>query len=483
MSLKPIPALVIIAALVACESKVDSATRIDLTPGQDIQDAIDAAPPGTSFHLAPGIYRGQSFEPKDGQSFIGEPGTVISGAVILKNWRRSGGQWVAEGLPAPLRGHGQCYEPLCELREDLFLDGKLLKRVDPTADLAETEWFYADNAVHMAADPRGQVVEMSYMPVAIHGSGDGVVLENITVEKYASAAQYGAIDARDGSNWTLREVVVQWNHGVGLYMSDGMLVSGGAALNNGQLGIGGIGDNVVIENVEIAYNNYAGYSWAWEAGGTKFVRSNDLIVRNNCVHNNIGPGLWTDIDNVDALYESNLVFDNAGDGIKHEISFDAIIRGNIASGNGWGKDNWLWGSQILIQNSSGVVATSNLVEIAGDHGNGLGLIYQDRGASNVLGEYITANNRVEGNQIVFLGDHGSTGIVADVGGMDFWESHTNVIDNNLYVMPAEKNNFVVTHNRHYDLAGAQEHGLERNGVVTRESRQPTTYDCTQVFNN
>ena len=41
-------------------------------------------------------------------------------------------------------------------------------------------------------------------------------------------------------------------------------------------------------------------------------------------------------------------------------------------------DNWLWGSQILIQNSSNVKVYRNLVEIAADFGNGIGVIYQDR---------------------------------------------------------------------------------------------------------
>ena len=86
--------------------------------------------------------------------------------------------------------------------------------------------------------------------------------------------------------------------------------------------------------MEIAFNNYAGYKADWEAGGTKFWATTGLVVRNSCVHHNAGPGLWTDYDNIDTLYEGNIVFSNANDGIKHEISYDAIIRDNIVAGNG-----------------------------------------------------------------------------------------------------------------------------------------------------
>ena len=89
------------------------------------------------------------------------------------------------------------------------------------------------------------------------------------------------------------------------------------------IGVSGGDDQsgIVVEGNEIAYNNEAGFNPEWEAGGTKFWATTNLVVRNNHVHHNFGPGLWADNDNVGALYEGNIVEDNDWAGIFHEISY------------------------------------------------------------------------------------------------------------------------------------------------------------------
>ena len=72
-------------------------------------------------------------------------------------------------------------------------------------------------------------------------------------------------------------------------------------------------------------------------------------------------GCGLDIDNHNTLYEGNTVVNNNAEGIKHEISFSANIRDNVVSGNGRALSVWLWGSQILIQNSSGAEVSHNMI--------------------------------------------------------------------------------------------------------------------------
>ena len=55
--------------------------------------------------------------------------------------------------------------------------------------------------------------------------------------------------------------------------------------------------------------------------------------RGNWVHDNIGNGIWSDGNVHDVTYENNLVQDNTGIGIFHEISWDATIRNNVVRNN------------------------------------------------------------------------------------------------------------------------------------------------------
>jgi Right handed beta helix region len=380
-----------------------------LQPGQNIQAIVARSPEGARFRLEPGIYRQQTVHPKNGQKFVGRDGAILSGAMELTTWTRDSGFWRAEGLPLPLSFHGECADggELCKLREDLFVDDRLFRRVQSLDELGPGRWYYAVGQAYLADDPTGRSVELGVTPLAFGGDAQGVVLKNLIVEKYASDAQEGAIYADAARGWRLSNVTARWNHGAGLSFGPETRVLGGSFSHNGQLGIAGSsGEGSRIQGVEIAFNNYAGYNPRWEAGGTKFWATKGLIVRRSCIHHNAGPGLWTDNDNIGTVFENNKVFKNANEGIKHEISYDAIIRNNLVAHNGTnGRDTWLWGSQILIQDSSNVEVYGNLVETAGAFGNGIGVIYQNRG-SGALGPWQAVNNSVHHNTIVHRGGLG-----------------------------------------------------------------------------
>ena len=54
--------------------------QVPILPGDDIQAIVDAHPEGTLFLIRAGRHVGQSIRPKDGMSFVGEPGAVLDGA-------------------------------------------------------------------------------------------------------------------------------------------------------------------------------------------------------------------------------------------------------------------------------------------------------------------------------------------------------------------------------------------------------------------
>lgn len=447
-------------------------------PGDNLQALIDSAGEGATFRFSPGVYRMQQIVPKNNQRFIGRPGVILNGAQIITGWRQENGYWVARAPQERLRPHGVCEDEteLCTFREDLFIDGKRSRAVAAVDQVGPGTWYRNDESIFLVDDPAGRLVEMSAAPWAIQSDAKNVVLEQLVVEKYATAAQAGAIDGRYGEDWKLVDVVVQWNHGVGLFLGRNMRVTGGSISNNGQLGIGGDGSGAVIDGVKIAVNNYAGFSAGWEGGGTKFVRSKRLVVRNSCIHDNIGPGLWTDIDNIDITYTNNKVFRNLGDGIKHEISYRALIADNVVARNGKGYDVWLWGSQILIQNSADVEVRNNVVEIAPGYGNGISVVYQERG-SGKLGAYDAKNNHIHDNTIIYLGAHGRGGIVADYSIETFWETNSNRFDNNRYIVAGPRDSILGIKNHFGNWVEARAQGFEKNGSLKVQKRTPVAFTC------
>ncbi len=464
----------------ACALAAADDGTVVLTPGQDIQAIVARAPEGTRFRFEPGVYRQQTITPKTGQQFIGQDGVILNGAMVLKTWTRDSGFWTAAGLPPPLDFHGECADgrDLCKLREDLFFDGRLYPRVGSLEELGPGRWYYEDGRAWLADDPTGQTIELGVTPRAFGGEAEDVVLKSLIVEKYASDAQQGAIYADDARGWQITDVTARWNHGQGLSFGPGTRVSGGSFSHNGQLGISAAsGAGSRIDGVEIAFNNYAGYNPKWEAGGTKFWGTEGLVVQNSCIHDNGGPGLWTDTDNIDTVYDGNKVFRNANDGIKHEVSYAAIIRNNLVADNGTSHfDNWLWGSQILIQDSSNVKVYDNLVEVASDFGNGIGVIYQDRG-SGTYGPWRAVNNSVYHNTIIFRGRSGQNGVVTDTDDAQFWQDAGNSFDWNTYVVADRGGQYWTSDGRSgaWDQIGHL--GFERNGELTIGQRAPVELSC------
>ncbi len=392
-------------------------TTITLYPGNDLGAAVAAQPGGTSFLLKAGTYREQTISPKDNDVFIGETGTILSGAELLTTFGRSGNFWVVTGQTQHGPVYGQCdsAHPMCAYPEDLFVDNKVIPRATSLSSLQPGLWYfdYGAATIYLADDPTGHTVETSVTRAAFSSSAANVSISGLTVEKYASPSQIGAIgDQYPGPGWIIRNCEARWNHGGGILLSSQGQAVQNFVHDNGQKGIGGSGDNIVITGNEVSFNNYAGYVAAYEAAGVKFAKTTNLTVQGNNSHDNLGPGFWTDTDNVNTLYDGNTAANNRDNGIQHEVSYSAIIRNNICTGNGQ-NPGWLWQSQILIQNSQNVEVYNNTVVTTATNGNGIGIINQSRGSGS-NGPYVAINNYVHNNDITYQrGSKANSGIVAD----------------------------------------------------------------------
>jgi parallel beta-helix repeat protein len=382
------------------------------------------------------MYRIQPITPKDGMAFIGSPGTILSGAQVLEGFEGERGLWHIDGIQRTGEDRGVCFANAsgCTYSQDLFIDDVMLWQVTELGDLEEGRWFWDGETIYIANDPAGRRVELSVSTHAIVGDADDVEISGLKIEKFATPAQEGTIqaqipgDGERGQRWLIEDVEVTGSHAAGIRTGDATLVRGVYVHHNGQMGltISG-GTDVILEDSEIAYNNIAGFDWTWEGGGMKATRTEGLIVRNNNAHDNIGPGLWTDIDAMNTLYEGNRVVNNTAMGIFHEISGPAVIRNNYVEGNGFDKAEWLWGAGILI-------AASNDVEVYGNtvtgNADGIAGIQQDR-QDGPRAPYLLENVDINNNTITM--NQGQTGVVTDTGSEEVFTSRNLVFYENTYV--------------------------------------------------
>lgn len=375
--------------------------------------------PGTTFYFEAGLHRGVSVTPESGDVFLGAPGAVLSGAKILTGWSPTSGFWSVGGQTSQLTGgQGGCMQfesggwyDACQYPEQLFVDSEPWWQVTSIGRLEYGTWYfdYAANRVYIGGNPAGHVIELSTVDNAFDGSANDVTISGLVVEKYANRAQTGAINGGAGNRWTISGNETRLNHGYGIRAGDWAQVLNNNAHHNGQIGIGGVGDYILLDGNEIAYNNTAGFLPQWEGGGTKFAFTDQLVVRNNWVHHNEGRGLWTDIDNINVLMVGNLVEYNSWSGIAHEIGYAAEFRENVSRYNGHGFSEWEFGAQIVIQNSSDVLVIDNDVTVAASGGgNGITVVDQERG-SGIYGPHVSDRVTVTGNTIRHLGISGVSG--------------------------------------------------------------------------
>jgi hypothetical protein len=338
---------VVTATSVADPSKSASATvtvtgappgAVVISACSDIQTAVNSNPAGTTFYLQACTYRQQSISPNNGDTFLGETGAILTGSKLITTFTPSGSYWVASGQASPTidsNSSASCMgdSPLCKYQTEVFIDDTKLKPVSSLSAVVSGTWYFNSGNIYLADNPNGHKVEVSVTTYAFNTTGSNVTLKNLIIEKYANPSQTGAVCPQQSNcSWTIDSNEIRLNHGGGIRVGSNAKVLNNYIHHNGQIGILGLGSGIVVDGNEIAFNNDAGYSYSWEAGGTKFLYTNNVIIRNNYSHDNRGPGLWTDYNNFFMTFESNRVERNKDFGIATELCMDGTIRYNYVAG-------------------------------------------------------------------------------------------------------------------------------------------------------
>jgi parallel beta-helix repeat protein len=435
----------------------------------------------------------QSAYPKDGDLIVGTLSptgtrlTTMTGAQLLTQLTRdSYGNYVAattQTQPGQLNGACNPGSPRCGYPEDFFYDDvPYVHAAAGGATLRPGQYFfdYPQGKIYFrpansADDPSAHKVEYSRARVAIAGNATAITVKNLIVEKYAIPDQFGAIgDQYPGSGWIVQNNEIRFNHGRGVYVASYSQLLNNYSHDNGQMGMGGSGTNILVQGNEIAHNiDYTGTDCGWECGGFKFAFTDGLVVRGNNVHDNAGPGMWTDLSNIRTLYENNTVTNNTGAGLFHEISYSATIRNNTIKNNGaFAPDDWLWNGQIQISTSQDVEAYGNIIEVnSATNGNGIMLIQQNRSNDAcIYGPCKVANNYIHDNHITVTGTrwHATSGAAQDYTGFgDAYAASSNnrFAGNHYHVSDVNSSAYWQWMYDFRTFAGFKSFGLEANGTV------------------
>ncbi len=272
---------------------------------------------------------------------------------------------------------------------------------------------------------------------AVRGSfkASDVVIEDLEIRNYVPPPQWAAISGVNTRGWTVRRNIIHHNTG-GVRLGHGMQVLDNHIHSNAQTGVLGQGDSALIAgNAVYAQNPDSAFDRFVEAGGMKITHSRNVTVRDNHVYENVGVGIWLDLDNVDALIEDNLVENNRNQGIYFEIGYGVVIRNNETAGNGFG-GAWFHRGGIVVTSSPDAEIYGNVVR-----GNAMGIMasQQNRGAGT-LGPYLLRNLWVHDNTITM--DTGPTGIaVLDVPPDSVFVGRNNRFSGNTYFLGPETRYF------------------------------------------
>lgn len=374
-----------------------------------MQNIVNANPMGSTFTIKAGVHRLQTIAPRQGDTYIGETGAIMSGSRLLTGWTFSHlgchgiDCWFVDGqtqqghIADEINAHSGCsgdatieggdWYPICFWPEDVYYDDTFAYHCKAFATcmsgtdgngIVRNGWYLDYNGggaffmstadrLYVFTDPTTHKVEASVNDIAF-STGINVTIKNIVFEKYATPYARAAIDVVNGM--VLDGVEGRLNHYAGTATGFNGTIQNSLLHHNMCVGDNG-GGNAKFLNIETYFNNfYQAYDEFWGCGGSKWNQAQGgLQVRNSRSHNNIGPGFWCDTSCDGLIYDSNTIDDNTRGGIFQEISYGATITHNTIRRNGYGRNGVFYTgagntayateSGIAVSSSTGVEAAFN----------------------------------------------------------------------------------------------------------------------------
>jgi hypothetical protein len=349
----------------------------------------------TKLLILPGVYREQlevSTQLSDTKAEIslvaiaGNQSVIVSGSEVWQQWRRGQNtQIYTHAWPFDWGFFGNVWQKeynidlpkIVQRGEIVFIDGKLVKQV-LEFDQLEAGSFYVDQRRNLlyVYPPDGIDLNQAMVEVAIRKSllnlkgAQNFSVHGLTFQHTAGNFN-AAVTIADSRNVVLEDCQLLWNNwaGMSLRISKDITVQRSLIAHNGEKGVAS--DRVTrlrFTDVESSYNNWRG-AWGkfydWDAG-EKFFSLRDAIFTRYKAVNNLSAGLWLDTDNQNVLIDSALIANNAVVGLFLEAGTGPItLRNSIIRDNYQIGTNYLQTAGLFSWAAANVTVENNLL-----YGNG-----------------------------------------------------------------------------------------------------------------
>ncbi|SDH23046.1 right-handed parallel beta-helix repeat-containing protein [Microbacterium sp. 77mftsu3.1] len=315
--------------------------------------AVSRAPSGSTIVLRGGTYREYVYvgfnKALTIQAYPGEA-VWFDGSSPVTGWARSGNTWVKTGWTHRF-DHSVSFtagrddtsrfvddtNPLAGYPDQVWIDDQALRQVGSASAVTAGTFFVDEGGRRLVigSDPNGRRVEASTLARAFKVQGKHTTLRGFGVERYATTvSMMGAVTA-EVDDISLENMVVRDNATIGVYAwNDVKNFRRLTVTGNGLMGLGvNKAADVSLTDSVIARNNAQRFKPAPAAGGVKITEADGVRVDGNIVSDNIGSGVWFDVNSRDIRVTGNTVSDNTTTGVQIELSENAIIADNHLSRN------------------------------------------------------------------------------------------------------------------------------------------------------
>jgi len=224
--------------------------------------------------------------------------------------------------------------PVVMRGEMVFVGGALMRQVMTLDELrSRVSAFFVDEAaatiwLHTSPglDPAKVTIEAAVRPRLLETSNvNHVTLRHLSFIHAACHLQEPGVQISGEGNVLIEDCAFNWNSwtGLGLAESHDVTLKNIRADHNGGCGFGGWRvKNLTADTLEASYNNWRGdwggfHSWCV---GQKFMSLHGGKFTNYVAHDNLGPALWFDTDDIDITVDHAVLDNNYNQGLFMEAS-------------------------------------------------------------------------------------------------------------------------------------------------------------------